>query len=1157
MATAILLGEDAASIALGMRQGPARFLAGRRIDRKDFVDELFATLSASVVVPAGSNSKTASSSCACAAQLLEEHCVFLLSPASDGNAANPSAAPAVITQQRDGTTLPGSGAGTRTAAPPPAASPETAVARAIHALLGAHARAPVRHQMLRSQLLTSVATVSLALGLETCAEGTVGARAQSDVLDRLLVVAGGGGRADSLVDALERRAACAGLQGHEMARPGCLAHKAGHFVYLAERELTYAAESYAMLAACVLRHAVLLQAAGAAVASNGTIADALLLNREREPMVPWGGVPEGTPVAGTPLPKPVGVLPTAPAAAALRRAVAALIDVSALSSGAAQLAVLKDLVVCVRLAGMSPRVFSATAARLARTHTVPHRHAALLLRRAFPGAQLGLGAEPVGPPAPHPALCKSTQAMLLMLGQHPIRTVNTVDSDICGSGGGGGGGGGGATAVSDTSAADGTDLGDTTIQTQEEALAAVPLAPLYPRVTEQRSLWPLRLASLSDALHARAAAAPNRVAAASGRSAAAQAVMTVLGRCFRDVRRETSGSHPARIFFATCLRLYRARPATPLGAAIASAALAEARACPWLLPNVLDLGARMAQLPSARAREDARNLRDALAADLCGRPANAIMRHLHAHLALTAALSADITTDPGACLEALTRVLTHTSVCAHGDWETGRHFLGVARAALATHPAAALRAPLSGFLDTLQRLHVDVDVRDQAGVLLALLHDVAGSNLRSVVALSSSTGARSGGGGGSSSSNASVSGGVSALVRDGILLPSDYRRAAAMAKINDLPLIVYCLGSVDSPLPAACTIKGHRGPETLSLPQRLLPAYAEYLGGKGASVAAAVNLCLKVRLCPAPMTPGGEKGPWPTRAYALCLRFSGSCLGAPVVDLCVPFLEAASALEHTASDTGTPIARSSLPAGSRSPFATAFASLPPSPAPNTPVPDSATASEALSPVPEAEVKTLSCSAAESTTVMATVCLKPLRPEPLSLDINVELTDEHSASFCGRIAPLHVAFRHIFSRVPLPPSWVHARPAVCGRLYRELWSHIAALEERPGGGGALSVQNLRLAPTALLLLRRELGPFVVQFEEDEEEEEGKKDHGFESGQGGFEEMHALVFLPPQFHLLLHLRAHADGISARLATDRAACLPFAHAFLQDAAAAAASD
>ncbi|XP_017297115.1 AP-5 complex subunit beta-1 [Kryptolebias marmoratus] len=150
-------------------------------------------------------------------------------------------------------------------------------------------------------------------------------------------------------------------------------------------------------------------------------------------------------------------------------------------------------------------------------------------------------------------------------------------------------------------------------------------------------------------------------------------------------------------------------------------------------------------------------------------------------------------------------------------------------------------------------------------------------------------------------------------------------------------------------------------------------------------------------------------------------------------------------------------------------------------------------------------------------------LKPRQPYPTTLHISAIFTTRDGFSWHTELPDVHVAFQQVFLPLPAPPNWA---PGSRLKVFQELWDEICS----EAGDGAVSLFCCQLrGPSLKALLKEHLLPFLL------------------SDPSGEEEFRVLVFLPPQNHVLLKIRAEEDAVHFNMASDNWQLLPHVNSYL----------
>lgn len=152
-------------------------------------------------------------------------------------------------------------------------------------------------------------------------------------------------------------------------------------------------------------------------------------------------------------------------------------------------------------------------------------------------------------------------------------------------------------------------------------------------------------------------------------------------------------------------------------------------------------------------------------------------------------------------------------------------------------------------------------------------------------------------------------------------------------------------------------------------------------------------------------------------------------------------------------------------------------------------------------------------------------LKPRQPQPTTLRVSAVFTAQDGLSWFTLLPDIPVAFHRIFRPLPAPSSWGRDRKL---SLFDGLWEEVSGAQKP--SGCSTSLFCCRLQEAALLALAdRHLLPFLVS----------------EPCPGA--ELKALLFLPPQAHVLLKVRSEEDAALFSIATDDWRLLPHVNSYL----------
>lgn len=149
-------------------------------------------------------------------------------------------------------------------------------------------------------------------------------------------------------------------------------------------------------------------------------------------------------------------------------------------------------------------------------------------------------------------------------------------------------------------------------------------------------------------------------------------------------------------------------------------------------------------------------------------------------------------------------------------------------------------------------------------------------------------------------------------------------------------------------------------------------------------------------------------------------------------------------------------------------------------------------------------------------------LKPRQPYPSTLHVSAMFTTREGVTWHTHLPHVHVLFQQIFTPLPAPPAWA---PGSRLKVFQELWDQICS----EAGDGAVSLFCCQLRGGALTaLLNTHLLPFLLPGPSADESK-------------------VLIYLPPQNHVLLSIRAEGDAGHFHIATDNWQLLPLVNAYL----------
>ncbi|GLD61365.1 AP-5 complex subunit beta-1 [Lates japonicus] len=150
-------------------------------------------------------------------------------------------------------------------------------------------------------------------------------------------------------------------------------------------------------------------------------------------------------------------------------------------------------------------------------------------------------------------------------------------------------------------------------------------------------------------------------------------------------------------------------------------------------------------------------------------------------------------------------------------------------------------------------------------------------------------------------------------------------------------------------------------------------------------------------------------------------------------------------------------------------------------------------------------------------------LKPRRPYPTTLHASTIFTTQDGLSWHSILPDIHVAFQQDFMPVPAPPAWGQGSKL---NLFERLWDEFCS----ESGDCATSLFCCQLKETALIsLVKKNFLPYLV------------------SDSSSKEEFKVLIFLPPQYHMLLKIKFKEDAVHFDIATDNWQLLPHISSYL----------
>ncbi|EGD82999.1 hypothetical protein PTSG_12048 [Salpingoeca rosetta] len=160
---------------------------------------------------------------------------------------------------------------------------------------------------------------------------------------------------------------------------------------------------------------------------------------------------------------------------------------------------------------------------------------------------------------------------------------------------------------------------------------------------------------------------------------------------------------------------------------------------------------------------------------------------------------------------------------------------------------------------------------------------------------------------------------------------------------------------------------------------------------------------------------------------------------------------------------------------------------------------------------------------------------PVEPRPADLHATVTYTDDSGASWRSKVDDIHVAFTDLLQQPSLPSGWMYrragsdegmtARPEGEVNAYREvlfgaLWRHVGANAD---ASGVVSSKSLDMsAAEAVAFLRKHFQRFMVVARKSDK-------------QGELARLQILIFVPPQYHILLDCQVLASRTLVHIASD----------------------
>ncbi|XP_061584002.1 AP-5 complex subunit beta-1 [Cololabis saira] len=150
-------------------------------------------------------------------------------------------------------------------------------------------------------------------------------------------------------------------------------------------------------------------------------------------------------------------------------------------------------------------------------------------------------------------------------------------------------------------------------------------------------------------------------------------------------------------------------------------------------------------------------------------------------------------------------------------------------------------------------------------------------------------------------------------------------------------------------------------------------------------------------------------------------------------------------------------------------------------------------------------------------------LTPRLPYPTTLRVQAIFTTRDGLTWTSSLPDVHVAFQQTFQALPAPVSW---GPASRLSVFQQLWEELSG----EAGDCALSLFCCQLTDAALrALVGKHFPAFLVPDPSCEDE------------------VKVLLFLPPQSHVLLRIRADEDAVHFSIATNDWRLLPHVNSYL----------
>ncbi|XP_063228037.1 AP-5 complex subunit beta-1-like isoform X2 [Bacillus rossius redtenbacheri] len=148
-----------------------------------------------------------------------------------------------------------------------------------------------------------------------------------------------------------------------------------------------------------------------------------------------------------------------------------------------------------------------------------------------------------------------------------------------------------------------------------------------------------------------------------------------------------------------------------------------------------------------------------------------------------------------------------------------------------------------------------------------------------------------------------------------------------------------------------------------------------------------------------------------------------------------------------------------------------------------------------------------------------ICCHPRKPFPVKMDVSAEFSVENVFHTCP-VHPLDVQLNDFFQPLPVPVDYASCRSRWYLAVFEKLWESLA--EE---GYAAPYVDR---DPGKVL---RKVGDYIIR-----------------SSSGEDPDMWAMIFLPPENHLLMKIKLDEDSVFVKIRTDIVLLLAYFNEFLK---------